>query len=125
MITVRLHEDRRHVLLEGHDIAEVVAQIIATVYAADPQGVADMLEKIATRRRTYDGLANLEEARDIPERIIDGAAAALDAALETFMDSLPSIDFAMSERDARLLAADLYHHAAQSTTARIRERAAR
>ncbi|MFE3220262.1 hypothetical protein [Streptomyces antimycoticus] len=126
MITVRLHEDGRRVVLEAADIAELLVDAIAAEHAEDPRGVAAGLDEIAQRRRTYEGLASLQEARDLPEHLVNEAAAALDAIREAFVASLSApLDFAMNEDDARRLAVQLSRHAAQAAAARIEERAAR
>ncbi|MFF4607952.1 hypothetical protein ACFY12_35095 [Streptomyces sp. NPDC001339] len=125
MITVRLADDRRRVLLEADGIAELVVDALAAEHAEDPKWVPAMLDEVARRRRTWEGLASLEETRELPEHVVNSAAAALDAIRESVVASLGQpIDFALSEKDARRLAADLAHHADMTTTARVRKRAA-
>ncbi|MGW3571663.1 hypothetical protein ACWDSL_48655 [Streptomyces sp. NPDC000941] len=126
MITVRMHEDGRRVVLEAADIAELLIDAIAAEHAEDPSGITHALEEVARRRRTYEGLASLEEVRDLPEHVVNEAAAALDEIREAFVASLSTaIDYAITEDDARRLAVELSRHAAYAAAARIGEGAAR
>lgn len=126
MITVRLSEDERRVVLGATDIAEVVVGILAVEYAEAPRVVGADLEEIAARRASFEGLAGLEEIWDLPEHVLIGAAAALEAAREEFIAALSeSVEFSLSEREARRLAVELMRHAGLAAVARVRGGGAR
>lgn len=122
MITVRLHENGPRVILHADDIAWRVVAAVASEHAEDPYGVAAGLDEITRRRRCFEGLANLVEARDLPEHLVTGAAAALDAALQAFVDVLAEpIHLELTEAEARRLAVDLTRHAARAAAARYQK----
>ncbi|MYT30489.1 MULTISPECIES: hypothetical protein [unclassified Streptomyces] len=122
MISVRLSDDGRRVVLGTTDIAEVVVGVLAVEYAEAPRAVGADLEEIAARRSTFEGLAGLKEICELPERVLTGAAAALDAAREDFVSALSEpAEFALSERDARQLAVELMRHASLAAVARLRD----
>ncbi len=119
MITVRLSEDARRVVIEAPEIAEVVVGAVAGWYVEDPGGVGEDLEGLATRQRAYEGLAAIEELHDLPEHVVEGACAARDAARESFVDSLAGpLGFGVTKDDARRLAADLLRCADGASSAR-------
>lgn len=121
MIAVRLSEDGRRVVLGATDIAEVVVGVLAVEYADAPRAVGADLEEIAARRSSFEGLAGLEEVWDLPEHVLTGAAAALEAAREEFVAALSeSVEFSLSEREARRLAVELMRHAGLAAVARVR-----
>ena len=106
------------VALDAADIAELLVDAIATEHAEYPHHVAGALDEIARRRRTYEGLAGLEETRDLPEHIVTGAAAALDEVREAFVASLTvPLDYVISEKDARQLAVELSRQTARAAAA--------
>lgn len=122
MITVGLSEDGETVILDAADIAEVFVGALAAAYIEHPHSVGVGLRAVADRRRTWEGLANLEEARDLPEYLIESALAAYDEACQTFVaeELAEPVEYALSEAVARRLAVDLSRHAGLAAAARIR-----
>ncbi|MHB6907094.1 hypothetical protein [Streptomyces sp. DB-54] len=122
MIAVRLSKDGRRVVLGATDIAEVVVGVLAVEYAEAPRAVGADLEEIAARRATFEGLAGLEEVWDLPDHVLNVAAAALDAAREEFIAALSeSVEFSLGEREARRLAVELMRYAGLAAVARVRD----
>lgn len=122
MITVKLSDDGKSVVLDASDMAEAFVGLLAAAYAEHPASVGLGLKAIADRRRTWEGLASLEEARDLPEHLVEGALAAYDEACQTFVaeELAGPVEYAMGEAVARRLAVDLSRHAGLATAACIR-----
>lgn len=108
MIQVQVHEDGRRVALTSDCFAELVVGAVAAEYAEDPEGVGATLEQIEHQRRIWEGLASHAGTREVPERLINEAAAAWDATREHFVTTFAEpVVLALTERQARSLAGAL------------------
>lgn len=119
-IRVELGDDGHHVVI---DVPYVVARSVSAVaeqYVEDPHGVGAALETVHQHRHTYEGLASLAEVNDIPERLIDEAAAALDAVRDDFVAFFPEpLVVTLGENEARQLAVDISRCAALAAARRL------